>query len=105
MAASGAPQPVRLWEDASIFSCWGPDESAHARDGGDYELGRTSCASWAGDSCGVRVRDHHPTVVAAIPPSSRTVGVRERVYPVDDGRHQIDHVKLLIVDGKPRWAA
>jgi phosphatidylserine/phosphatidylglycerophosphate/cardiolipin synthase-like enzyme len=27
-------------------------------------------------------------------------GVPERVYPVDDGRHQIDHVKLLIADGE-----
>jgi phosphatidylserine/phosphatidylglycerophosphate/cardiolipin synthase-like enzyme len=26
--------------------------------------------------------------------------VPQRVYPVDDGRHQIDHVKLLIVDGE-----
>jgi phosphatidylserine/phosphatidylglycerophosphate/cardiolipin synthase-like enzyme len=26
--------------------------------------------------------------------------VQERVYPVDDTRHQIDHVKLLIADGK-----
>jgi phosphatidylserine/phosphatidylglycerophosphate/cardiolipin synthase-like enzyme len=29
-----------------------------------------------------------------------TLRVPERVYPVDDGRHQIDHVKLLIVDGE-----
>jgi phosphatidylserine/phosphatidylglycerophosphate/cardiolipin synthase-like enzyme len=28
------------------------------------------------------------------------LGVSERVYPVDDGRHQIDHVKLLIADGE-----
>src|SRR5256884_9724391 len=26
--------------------------------------------------------------------------VPERAYPVDDGRHQIDHVKLLIADGE-----
>ena len=43
-----------------------------------------------------------PTVV----PSRRSaatldsLGVPERVYPVDDGRHQIDHVKLLVVDGE-----
>jgi phosphatidylserine/phosphatidylglycerophosphate/cardiolipin synthase-like enzyme len=28
------------------------------------------------------------------------LGVPERVYPVDDRRHQIDHVKLLIADGE-----
>src|SRR2546429_3873496 len=26
--------------------------------------------------------------------------VPERAYPVDDGRHQIDHVKLLVADGE-----
>jgi phosphatidylserine/phosphatidylglycerophosphate/cardiolipin synthase-like enzyme len=29
-----------------------------------------------------------------------SLGVPERVYPVDDARHQIDHVKLLIADGE-----
>jgi len=29
-----------------------------------------------------------------------SLGVSERVYPVDDRRHQIDHVKLLIADGE-----
>jgi phosphatidylserine/phosphatidylglycerophosphate/cardiolipin synthase-like enzyme len=43
-----------------------------------------------------------PTVVASRRSATilDTVGVPERVYPVDDGRHQIDHVKLLIVDGE-----
>jgi phosphatidylserine/phosphatidylglycerophosphate/cardiolipin synthase-like enzyme len=43
-----------------------------------------------------------PTVVASRRSAAilDTVGVLERVYPVDDGRHQIDHVKLLIVDGE-----
>jgi phosphatidylserine/phosphatidylglycerophosphate/cardiolipin synthase-like enzyme len=29
-----------------------------------------------------------------------SLGVAERVYPVDDVRHQIDHVKLLVADGE-----
>jgi phosphatidylserine/phosphatidylglycerophosphate/cardiolipin synthase-like enzyme len=43
-----------------------------------------------------------PTVVASRRSAAvlDTLRVPERVYPVDDGRHQIDHVKLLIVDGE-----
>jgi cardiolipin synthase A/B len=43
-----------------------------------------------------------PTVVASRRSSVKLdrLGVPERVYPVDDGRHQIDHVKLLIADGE-----
>jgi phosphatidylserine/phosphatidylglycerophosphate/cardiolipin synthase-like enzyme len=105
-AASGAPAaPVRLWQDASIFQLVG-DLIASARTRvlvEMYELGRANVLSELGQAVGrgVRVRViTDPTVTASR--HSATVldllGVPERVYPVDDGRHQIDHVKLLIVD-------
>jgi phosphatidylserine/phosphatidylglycerophosphate/cardiolipin synthase-like enzyme len=42
-----------------------------------------------------------PTVIASRRSATvlDSLGVPERVYPVDDGRRQIDHVKLLIADG------
>jgi cardiolipin synthase A/B len=70
-----------------------------------YELGRTDLVLLmaARRSLGVDVRViTDPTVV----PSRQSaewldrLGVPERAYPVDDGRHQIDHVKLLIADGE-----
>jgi Phosphatidylserine/phosphatidylglycerophosphate/cardiolipin synthases and related enzymes len=110
MAASGtaaSPQPVRLWQDASIFQLIGGlIGSARARVMVEmYELGRADVVQELGDAVGrgvsVRVITD-PTVE----PSRRSaaaldsLGVPERVYPVDDGRHQIDHVKLLVVDGE-----
>jgi cardiolipin synthase len=80
-----------------------------------YELGRSDLvlALGARRARGLDVRViTDPTVVA-----SRTsaewldrLGVPERVYPVDDVRHQIDHVKLLIADdeavvGGMNWGA
>ena len=105
-AGAGVAQPVRLWQDASIFQLVsGLIVSARARVLVEmYELGRPDIVRELGDAVarGVAVRViTDPTVV----PSRRsaavldTLGVPERVYPVDDGRHQIDHVKLLIVDG------
>ena len=106
-AAPGATQPVRLWQDASIFQLVGGlIGSAHRRVMVEmYELGRPDIVRELGDAVGrgvvVRVITD-PTVV----PSRRSaatldaLGVAERAYPVDDGRHQIDHVKLLIVDGE-----
>ena len=105
--AQGGLQTVRLWQDASIFRLVGDlIASAHVRVMVEmYELGRPDLVQQLGDSVGrgvsVRVITD-PTVgvnrgsVAAL--DSR--GVPERVYPVDDGRHQIDHVKLLIADGE-----
>jgi cardiolipin synthase A/B len=57
----------------------------------------------AGRTRGVDVRViTDPTVVASRSSTEwlDRLGVPERVYPVDDGRHQIDHVKLLIADGE-----
>ncbi|HXN77786.1 MAG TPA: phosphatidylserine/phosphatidylglycerophosphate/cardiolipin synthase family protein, partial [Candidatus Dormibacteraeota bacterium] len=80
--------------------------SAHARVMVEmYELGRPDIVRELGDATarGVSIRViTDPTVVASRKSAIMldTLGVPERVYPVDDGRHQIDHVKLLIVDGE-----
>jgi phosphatidylserine/phosphatidylglycerophosphate/cardiolipin synthase-like enzyme len=108
MAASGGgAQPVRLWQDASIFQLVGGlIASAHARVLVEmYELGRADVLRQLGDAVrrGVSVRVITDPTVG---PSRRSavaldsLNVPERVYPVDDGRHQIDHVKLLIVDAE-----
>ena len=104
-AGAGAAQPVRLWQDASIFQLVGGlIGSAHTRVLVEmYELGRPDIVRELGDAVGrgvaVRVITD-PTVVASRRSASALdmLRVSERVYPVDDGRHQIDHVKLLIVD-------
>ena len=102
---SSAAQAVQLWQDASIFSLV-EDLIASARVRvmvEMYELGRADILGELGEAenRGVKVRVIiDPTVIgnrhsAAVLDS---LGVPERVYPVDDSRHQIDHVKLLIVD-------
>jgi phosphatidylserine/phosphatidylglycerophosphate/cardiolipin synthase-like enzyme len=107
VAEAGVAQPVRLWQDARIFQLVGSlIGSAHARVRVEmYELGRADILRELGDAVGrgvtVRVLTD-PTVVASRRSAAvlDSLGVPERVYPVDDGRHQIDHVKLLIVDGE-----
>jgi phosphatidylserine/phosphatidylglycerophosphate/cardiolipin synthase-like enzyme len=106
-ASGGGAQPVRLWQDASIFQLVGGlIASAHARVLVEmYELGRPDVLRQLGDAVG---RGVHVRVITdpTVGPSRRStvvldsLRVPERVYPVDDGRHQIDHVKLLIVDGE-----
>jgi phosphatidylserine/phosphatidylglycerophosphate/cardiolipin synthase-like enzyme len=98
---------VRLWQDASIFSLVRDlIASAHVRVMVEmYELERADLIRELGEAVGrgVNVRViTDPTVTgnrnsAAVLDS---LGVPERVYPVDDRRHQIDHVKLLIADGE-----
>jgi phosphatidylserine/phosphatidylglycerophosphate/cardiolipin synthase-like enzyme len=70
-----------------------------------YELGRADVLEKLGEAVGrgvgVRVLTD-PTVgesrrAAAVLDS---LGVPQRAYPVDDSRHQIDHVKLLVVDSE-----
>jgi cardiolipin synthase A/B len=104
---SGRPEPVRLWQDASIFTLVGGLISAARRRVlvEVYELGRADLvlALGARRARGVDVRViTDPTVVASRSSADwlDRLGVPERVYPVDDGRHQIDHVKLLIADGE-----
>jgi cardiolipin synthase A/B len=107
VAGSGRPEPVRLWQDASIFTLVGGlIGSARRRVLVEmYELGRPdlilSLAARQARGVDVRVITD-PTVVASRQAAEGLdrLGVLERAYPVDDGRHQIDHVKLLIADGE-----
>ena len=106
-SAIGRDEPVQLWSDASIFGLVGGlIASAHSRVLVEmYELGRADVvrALGAASKPGVDVRViTDPTVAASRRASVKLdrLGVPERVYPVDDGRHQIDHVKLLIADGE-----
>jgi phosphatidylserine/phosphatidylglycerophosphate/cardiolipin synthase-like enzyme len=106
-SVSGRPEPVRLWQDATIFTLVGRlISTAHKRVMVEmYELGRRDITSALGAarSRGVDVRViTDPTVKASVRSAAVLdgLGVAERVYPVDDARHQIDHVKLLIADGE-----
>jgi phosphatidylserine/phosphatidylglycerophosphate/cardiolipin synthase-like enzyme len=96
-----------LWQDASIFKLVGDlIGSSHRRVMVEmYELGRSEIvtALSAANVRGVEVRViTDPTVKASRASAARllALGVQERAYPVDDTRHQIDHVKLLIADGE-----
>jgi len=96
---------VRLWQDAGIFKLVdGLIVSARIRVLVEmYELGRPDILSELGEAVGrgVRVRViTDPTVTASRRSAVvlDSLGVSERVYPVDDVRRQIDHVKLLIAD-------
>ena len=106
-AGSGRPEPVRLWHDASIFSLIGDLIASSQRRVlvEVYELGRAGLIVSLGSrkAAGVDVRVITDPTVAASRRSAEwldRLGVPERAYPVDDGRHQIDHVKLLIADGE-----
>ncbi|TMD14685.1 MAG: hypothetical protein E6I96_08835, partial [Chloroflexi bacterium] len=95
-----------LWQDAAIFTL-ADGLIAAARDRvmvEMYELGRLELVQALGAArdrnVDVRVITD-PTVAANRQSAARldSLGVPERAYPVDDSRHQIDHVKLLIADG------
>jgi phosphatidylserine/phosphatidylglycerophosphate/cardiolipin synthase-like enzyme len=97
---------VRLWQDAHIFELVGAlIASARSRVLVEmYELGRSDLVRVLGEASrrGVSVRVITDPTVGASRRSAAELDllrVAERVYPVDDGRHQIDHVKLLIADG------
>lgn len=103
--AAPAGASVRLWQDAAIFGLIGDlIESAHRRVLVEvYELGREDVVQNLGGAAarGLDVRViTDPTVSESRQSVARldSLGVPERVYPVDDARHQIDHVKLLIAD-------
>jgi cardiolipin synthase A/B len=104
-AASDAGRAVRLWEDAHIFELVGRlIGSAQRRVLVEmYELGRQDLVRALGEAAarGVEVRViTDPTVKQSRKSVVRldALHVSERVYPVDDARHQIDHVKLLVAD-------
>ena len=106
-SGSGRPEPVTLWQDAQIFQLVGKlIESARIRVMVEmYELGRQDLVSALGSARarGVAVQVITDPTVNASRRSAVLLDrleVPERVYPVDDVRHQIDHVKLLIADGE-----
>jgi len=108
---------VRLWQDAAIFDLVGRlIGTAHRRVLVEmYELGRDDLvnALGAAESRGVDVRVIvDPTVKVSLKSEARLRALRvaARSYPVDDKRHQIDHVKLLVADaeaavGGMNWGA
>jgi len=108
--AAPVPPPggeVRLWQDAAIFQLVGElIDSAQTRVLVEmYELGRGEIVASLGaaKARGVAVRViTDPTVTSSRESAGQldALGVAERAYPVDDARHQIDHVKLLIADGQ-----
>jgi phosphatidylserine/phosphatidylglycerophosphate/cardiolipin synthase-like enzyme len=98
---------VRLWQDSAIFTLVGDliGHSQHKVMVEMYELGRAEIVSALGGAKarGVAVRViTDPSVKASRESDAQldALGISERVYPIDDGRHQIDHVKLLIADGE-----
>lgn len=106
-AAGAVPEPVRLWQDASIFQLVG-GLIAHARERvyvEMYELGRSDLVQGLAHDrlAGADVRVVTDPTVNASRRSLEVLagdGVQARYYPVDDAAHQIDHVKLLIADGE-----
>jgi phosphatidylserine/phosphatidylglycerophosphate/cardiolipin synthase-like enzyme len=114
---SPAGGAVRLWQDAAIFTLVGGlILYAHRRVLVEmYELGREDIVAALGAAAtrDVQVRVIGDPTVAASRRSGdelRASGVPERFYPVDDKRHQIDHVKLLVADdvaviGGMNWGA
>lgn len=106
-AGSAAGKDVRLWQDASIFELVQRliGTARHRVLVEMYELGRADLVQDLGAAVarGVEVRViTDPTVKQSRRSAPRLdeLGVSERVYPVDDSRHQIDHVKLLVADGE-----
>ena len=111
LAAPSAPPPaaseVRLWHDAAIFTLVGRLIGGAKRRVmvEMYEVGRNDVVRGLGSARarGVEVRViTDPTVKASRTAAAqlKSSGVAERAYPIDDARHQIDHVKLLIADGE-----
>jgi phosphatidylserine/phosphatidylglycerophosphate/cardiolipin synthase-like enzyme len=98
---------LRLWQDAAIFT-----PVRRLLDGAGagrpvsvemYEFGRADLAA-ALQRARDRGADVRLIVDRTVPASARTgdrlaaAGLAVRAYPVDDRRHQIDHVKLLLTD-------
>jgi len=107
--ATVAPGALQLWQDAAIFTV-----VRRLLDGartGDpvwvemYEFGRADLAGalrQARDR-GADVRvivDRTVAASAATADRLLAAGLAVRAYPVDDHRHQIDHVKLLLVGAR-----
>lgn len=101
----GPGSGLRLWQDAAIFQpvrrllAAGSEVSVEM-----YEFGRLDLegALLAARARGADVRlivDPSVAASAALLARARAAGLPARAYPLDDRRHQIDHVKLLLTDG------
>jgi phosphatidylserine/phosphatidylglycerophosphate/cardiolipin synthase-like enzyme len=118
LAACGQPPPTslgpagrdfRLWQDAAIFDCVhqlltrpGPGQPLWLE---MYELGRPDLeeALLTARARGADVRvivDRTVSVSARAADTLAAAGLPVRAYPVDESRHQIDHVKLLLAGGE-----
>jgi phosphatidylserine/phosphatidylglycerophosphate/cardiolipin synthase-like enzyme len=104
-AGSIGADGVQLWEDGDIFTLVRDliASAAHRVMVEMYELGRDDLvqALGADHAVGIEVRViTDPTVKPSQAAAARLsgLGVSVRAYPVDDIRHQIDHVKLLVAD-------
>src|SRR5438105_12063107 len=107
--AGPAGRDFRLWQDASIFDCI---RQLLARPAAGqtvwvemYEFGRPDleAALLAARARGADVRlivDPTVSVSARTASALAAAGLPVRDYPVDESRHQIDHVKLLLVGGE-----
>jgi len=94
-----------MWQDAAIFNLVARmiDSARHRVLVEMYELGRSDIVQSLGaaQARGIAVRVITDPTVAASRKSSaqlQAMHVPERAYPVDDSRHQIDHVKMLVAD-------
>ena len=106
-AAAAASAPVLLWQDGDIFHLVGRLIGSSRRRVlvEMYELGRSEIveALGAARARGVDVRvivDPTVKVSRQFAAVLDSLHVAAREYPVDDKRHQIDHVKLLVADGE-----
>jgi phosphatidylserine/phosphatidylglycerophosphate/cardiolipin synthase-like enzyme len=107
LVLTAQPEPVRLWQDASIFKLVDA-LIAHARQRvlvEVYEIGRADLVKRMSEArargAAVRViTDPTVNVSRRSAAALAGLGVAARFYPVDDTAHQIDHVKLLVVDGE-----
>ena len=107
IAPAALASEVRLWQDAAIFQLVARliGGARHRVMVEMYELGRIDVVRGLGSAKAraieVRVITD-PTVKASRTAALQLVsaGVAQRAYPIDDKRHQIDHVKLLIADGE-----
>jgi len=107
LPAPGPAEPVRLWQDAAIFATVSRlVGGASARVLVEmYEFGRADLedALVAARRRGLDVRlVYDPSVAQSARAAARLAarGLPLRSYPLDDRRHQIDHVKLLVADGR-----
>jgi phosphatidylserine/phosphatidylglycerophosphate/cardiolipin synthase-like enzyme len=104
-AAPPPAGPIRLWQDVTIFQ---PvrEVMATARERLWVEMYEFERADLAESMALARTRGvdvrlvYDPSVAGsrAIAQRLRTQGVESRPYPLDDSRHQIDHVKLLLTE-------